>query len=178
MKFVHKTKHAKRYVYHKFYLEVPEIAHLFEKDGEDWVKMENESRKDVIAELKATEHSWGDKKTKKEIKEDLKQLERRMKTDLKPATIEDWKNDGNAHQSWNVILNRCTGSFELVICREMTAFDKLRGANNRMNAKVRRWEDVVVSEKVIPADLPVKPMTKQENQEADYILSVQHSVYN
>jgi hypothetical protein len=166
MKFVQKTKHAKRYVYHKFCLEVPEIVPLFEKDGEDWVHQENERRKEMIEDLRSDE-KWGDKKTKKEMKEDLKELEKRLKTDLKPVTIEDWKDSDFVNANFNVTLNKITGAFELAICREMTAFDKLRGANGRKNAGVRRWQDVVVKETVIPDDLPVTPMNKKENEEAD-----------
>jgi hypothetical protein len=166
MKFIQKTKHAKKYVYHKFCLEVPELAQLFEKDGEDWVRQENERRKEKIADLKSDEQ-WGDKKTKTEMKMDLKELEKRLKTDLKTATIEDWKKSDDVTQQLNATVNKLTGTFELTICRPMDAFDKLRGANSRKNAGVRRWEDVVVKETVIPDDLPVKPMNKQENEEAD-----------
>ena len=166
MKFVQKTKHAKKYVYHKFCLEVPELAQLFEKDGEDWVKKENEFRREQIDDLKSDEH-WGDKKTKKKMKADLKELEKRLKTDLKPATSEDWKKSDDVTTQLNATVNKLTGTFELIICRPMDAFDKLRGANSRKNAGVRRWQDVVVKETAIPDALPVTPMNKEEKEEAD-----------
>ena len=165
MKFVHKEKHAKRYIYHKFCLEIPELAKLYEQDGKDWVKRKNEEREETIKDLLGPTTLFGEKKTKKELKDNLKEAE--ALKDKPPYILEDWKESNDATQYDRITVNKATGSYEFHVVREMSNFDILKGYNGRSQAGVTRWQDVVISEKEIPPVLPAEPLTEDDKQEIE-----------
>jgi hypothetical protein len=122
-------------MYNKFEFEVPEIVELFKDDAEKWVREENEERKKAIAQAQSQFDEDGNKKTKKQMKEDADELKNDWDDYYRPVTIKDYGENGYGRRYQNISIDEGTGKFDVEFAKEMTAFDKLKGANKRHNEK-------------------------------------------
>ena len=126
MSYKHTVRYARKYMYNKFEFEVPEIVELFKDDAAEWAQRENEDRKKAIAQLQSQFDEDGNKKSRRQMKEDAKELKDDWEAYYKPVTAADYGKEGYGHQHMNIYINEATGKFDFEFCQEMTYMDKLK----------------------------------------------------